>query len=237
MYSKRIETLCSLLFPVDTFADIGCDHGYCTEYMLRSGLCRQATVTDISAECLQKAETLLREYIAKGVCTPLCTDGLRGVDKNTDLVLIAGMGGMEIAHILTDAGGFVPKNFVLQPMRDAAYLREVLLRRGARIERDFTFADGKFYDVIVGRAADDGGVGEGDRTEESQAEAALPYSRAELEFGRENLSRRGGDFLAYLRGEIEKKDNVLARPLSERARREVTERKEYLQGVLAGEIK
>lgn len=221
MPSKRIETLCSLLFRADTFADIGCDHGYCAAYMLRRGLCRRAIVTDISAACLKKAEDLLRGYIESGTCISLCTDGLRGVDRNTDLVLIAGMGGMEIAHILTDEGGFIPEHFVLQPMRDGAYLRRVLLARGARIERDFTFADGKFYDVITGSAA--GGT--------------PPYSAAELAFGRENLARRGEDFLRFLRAEIEKKEAVLARPLKEETRRKAEAEKEYLQGVLLGEIK
>mgnify|MGYP003307993812 CR=1 FL=1 len=38
-YGKRIDTLCSLLDKVETFADVGCDHGYCSEYMLKNGLC------------------------------------------------------------------------------------------------------------------------------------------------------------------------------------------------------
>ena len=35
-YTKRIRTLCSLLEKTDVFADVGCDHGYCTEYMLKN---------------------------------------------------------------------------------------------------------------------------------------------------------------------------------------------------------
>ena len=38
-YGKRIDTLCSLLEKTDTFADVGCDHGYCSEYMLKNELC------------------------------------------------------------------------------------------------------------------------------------------------------------------------------------------------------
>ena len=111
MYSKRIQTLCSLLFPVQTFADVGCDHGYCTEYMLKNALCAHATVTDVSADCLKKAELLLADFMTSGVCSSLCTDGLQGVSENTDLVLIAGMGGIEIVNILRQ--GFIPKHFVL----------------------------------------------------------------------------------------------------------------------------
>ena len=46
--SVRIKTLCSLLEKTDVFADVGCDHGYCTQYMLESGLCERAIFSDIS---------------------------------------------------------------------------------------------------------------------------------------------------------------------------------------------
>lgn len=219
--SGRIDTLCSSLFRVNTFADVGCDHGYCSKYMLEKGLCDTALITDISAACLKKAETLLSDYIAAGRCKALCTDGLRGVDENTDLVLIAGMGGMEIVHILTAEGGFIPKNFVLQPMRDARSVRELLLRAGAEIERDFTFYDGKFYHVITGK-----------RTGKKVA-----YTEAELVFGRENIQSPSEDFHAFLREELKKRAAVLQRPLSEKSREESEEKLRYLQGVLAGEIR
>ena len=47
--TKRIRALCAELAPCVTFADVGCDHGYCTQYMLEGNLCRSAVVSDISA--------------------------------------------------------------------------------------------------------------------------------------------------------------------------------------------
>lgn len=217
---RRIEILCSLLFKTEFFADVGCDHGYCTEYMLKNGLCERAIVTDVSAECLSKAETLLADYLRSGVCTSLCTDGLNGVPKDVSLVLISGMGGMEIKKILSE--GFLPKSFLFQPMRDSRALRDYLLERGARIERDFTFfAEGKFYDVISGRSS--GGT-------ES-------YSEAEKEFGRENIQKRGEDFLAFLRSEINKTTGFLTREMSEESRRALEKKLTFYQGVLSSEIK
>lgn len=221
MYSKRIQTLCSLFFPVERFADIGCDHGYCSEYMLKNKLCNEAIVTDVSAECLKKAEILLSEYIREGSCVSLCTNGLQGVDPSVDLVLIAGMGGIEIVNILTANEGFIPNNFILQPMRDSESVRRLLLRSGAKIERDFTFFDGKFYNVITGKKS--GGTS--------------PYSQAEFIFGRENIRKRSEDFLRFLTEEIQKKKAILTRPLKERDRLATEEKLYYLQGVLDGEIK
>ena len=58
-YGKRIDTLCSFLTPAKVFADVGCDHGYCTEYMLKNGLCEKAIFSDVSKGSLAKAEKLL----------------------------------------------------------------------------------------------------------------------------------------------------------------------------------
>ena len=70
--AKRIRTLCGELLPCDRFADVGCDHGYCTQFMLENGLCRFAVVSDISAGSLAKAERLLAAYIRAGSVRSVC---------------------------------------------------------------------------------------------------------------------------------------------------------------------
>lgn len=223
-YGKRIDTLCSLLSPVSLFADVGCDHGYCTEYMLKNGLCERAIVSDISKGSLEKAQTLLASYLAAGVATAVLGGGFVGVPKDVDEVLIAGMGGGEIVGILSDKKfGFMPKRFVFQPMHDAPKLRRYILENGGYIERDFTFEDGKFYDVIVGGRA--GG-----------AFASLPYSDAEYEFGRENLKDRPQAFLKRVKKFLKDMDKYLSAPtLQEKSREEIEARKKKLQEVLNGE--
>jgi tRNA A22 N-methylase len=143
---------------------------------------------------------------------------LQGVPKEVNLVLIAGMGGMEMTHILAEA---LPERFVLQPMRDSAAVRKLLLAKGACIERDFTFfAEGKFYDAIAGKR--EGGT--------------KAYTQAEILFGRENILQRGEDFLGALREKIQKQENILSRPLNEETRKGAEEKLQYLKEVLCGEI-
>ena len=174
-YSKRIDMLCSLLTKAKTFADVGCDHGYCSEYMLKNDLCERAILSDISKGSLQKAETLLADYIEEGRAVSVLGNGFYGVPADTEEVLIAGMGGCEIVDILSDCQyGFMPIRFVFQPMHDGEKLRRYILENGGEIERDFTFEDGKFYDVICGKRAEHGGQ-------------VCDYSDDECEFGRENL--------------------------------------------------
>ena len=223
-YGKRIDTLCSLLKAAPLFADVGCDHGYCTEYMLKNGLCEHAIVSDISKGSLEKAQTLLASYLAQGKATAVLGGGFVGVPNTVDQVLIAGMGGGEIVGILSDKKfGFMPKRFVFQPMHDSAKLRKYILENGGYIERDFTFEDSKFYDVIVG--------GKADATHES-----APYSNDEYEFGRDNLKQRPQAFLKRVKKLLKNMDKYLSVPtLQEQSRTELEKRKEKLQEVLNGE--
>lgn len=225
-YSKRIETLCALLKRTTTFADVGCDHGYCSEYMLKNGLCEFAILSDISKGSLQKATTLLREYVNAGKAKGVLGNGFVGVPKDTEEVLIAGMGGEEIVAILShERYGFMPQKFVFQPMLNPDKLRAYILENGGFIERDYTFrADGKFYDVIVGR-------------KRGKDEPRQIYDEWQTEFGRDNLAERGEAFLARVARRLTDIDGFLAREgLQEKSREELLQRKERLQRVLNNEI-
>jgi len=225
-YGKRIDTLCSHLRKATLFADVGCDHGYCSEYMLKNGLCERAILSDISKGSLQKAERLLGEYIKNGKATSVLGNGFFGVPKTADEVLIAGMGGAEIVQILSHPTyGFIPEYFVLQPMHDSELLRRFLIERGANIIKDYTFEDGKFYDVIVGENAKSRGQG-------------FDYSENDYEFGRENLKSRPSAFLKRTEKLLKDTERYLLREnLQEKSKESLLERKRRLQGVLSGEIK
>ena len=231
-YGKRIDTLCSLLTPCKTFADVGCDHGYCSEYMLKNQLCERAILSDVSKGSLAKAESLLAPFIRAGKAVSVLGDGFFGVPKDTEQVLIAGMGGSEIVHILSDKQyGFMPARFVFQPMHDGEKLRRYILANGGYIHRDFTFFDGKYYEVIVGGAL----AFEGQEADEN---VMKPYTDAEYEFGRENLLVMGESFVTRMQKLIANIDKYLAEPsLGKESKAELQQRKQRLQGVLQGEIK
>ena len=151
--TERIKILCAHLRPAETFADVGCDHGYMSEYMLKNGLCGKLYFSDVSKGSLEKAKKRLATYVAEGKAVGVLGDGFYGIPHDTEEVLIAGMGGSEIVDILShEKYGFLPRRFVFQPMLDGEKLRRYLIARGAYLERDYTFeSDGKPYDCIVGR--------------------------------------------------------------------------------------
>lgn len=180
----RFEKIISELALCKTFADVGCDHGYVAYEMLQSGKCEFVYITDISAECLKKAENLLSEEF-DGKFKAIVTDGLKNVPK-TEQVLIAGMGGELICDILKNAD-FLPERLVLQPMKNAEKVRDTLIKLGYKLIKDYTFIDEKYYDVIVCEKGKDS------------------YTQDELIFGRDNLRYKSQPF----RQVIEKKIQVL----------------------------
>lgn len=205
--SVRLERICSHLTQAESFADIGCDHGYCTQYMLENDLCERAYISDISRGSLQKAERLLQAHIQAGRCKAICADGMQGLPEACELVLIAGMGGEEIIRILD---GRIPPRFVLQPMKNSDKVRAFLLANGCKITADYTFFDGKYYDLIAG----EGGGGDS-------------YSDFELLFGRDNLKNPGKDFIAMVREEQAKLRAFLAAPDMSRENRDALRARLY----------
>lgn len=179
--SGRLETIVSALDETAVFADVGCDHGYCSREMLKRGKCRFAYLTDLSAESLKKADDLLKSEFA-GRYRALVANGLAGVPF-ADEVLIAGMGGEEMISILS-AAPFSPEKLILQPMKNAEKVRAYLIKHGYKPIIDYTFADGKFYDLIKAERG------------------TCSYSEDELRFGRDNLLRRGEDFVRMIEGKI-----------------------------------
>ncbi len=209
----RIEELCALIENCESFADVGCDHGYVSRHVLKSGKCANVLITDVSAKCLSKAETLLSEYIESGSCRSVCCDGLALVPEETELVLIAGMGGEEIIKILTE--GFIPRKFVFQPMKNAPKLRKFLLDNGCKITYDGVFKAQKFYFVIKGE----------------RAGKSADYSPAGLEFGRDSI---GGDVLKeYAQAELEKNRTRLEKCVDGVQRGKISEKIKLLTEVLS----
>ncbi len=225
-YSKRLDLLCSLLTKTDVFADVGCDHGFCSEYMLKNELCDKVIFSDVSKGSLAKAERLLESYVAEGKAQGVLGDGFFGVPDTVGEVLIAGMGGSEIISILSDKKyGFMPKRFVFQPMLNADKLRRYILENGGYIERDFTFKDNKFYDVLIGGRRNAG-------------ETAETYSEAEYEFGKENLEKRPTAFIERCEKLLRNVEKYLQDPaLQETGREELLKKKERLEGVLSGAVR
>lgn len=172
-------------------ADIGCDHGYLSIYLVENGLCDFVYACDINEKPLSVARENIAGRAEKNGILPSERiavekhDGLEGLSgKGIDRVVICGMGGEVIAGILEKSPEFHTDGvrYVLQPMSRETELRTWLMDNGFVIRDETLVRDaGRVYTVMLaGKGRED-----------------VPYSMSELYLGRENI-RKGGEFLPEL---------------------------------------
>ena len=130
-------------------ADVGTDHGYLPAALLLTGKIRSAIAADLGSQPLDRARQTAERW---GVTMDLrrC-DGLEAVSpEEADTVVIAGMGGETILHILENAPWTRSGTLLLlQPMSLAEALRPWLAAHGYRIRRERLVLDrGTIYPVI-----------------------------------------------------------------------------------------
>lgn len=149
----RLQLLADLVPQGARVADIGTDHGYLPVWLLQRGRIAAAIAADIGEDPLQHARRTAEEYGVDGINFRLC-DGLKGIGSDeVDTVVIAGMGGETIIHILsaapwTKVTGAV--TLLLQPMTKAGELRRWLSDNGYCFTDERLVWDKDFlYPVLV----------------------------------------------------------------------------------------
>ena len=129
----RLQLLADLVPAGSRLADIGTDHGYLPVHLIQRGRITQAIAADVGYEPLQHAIRTAEEYDVDGIDFRLC-DGLKGIDAaEVDTIVIAGMGGETIIHILSAAPWAAEPGrctLLLQPMTKAGELRRWLADNG-----------------------------------------------------------------------------------------------------------
>ena len=152
--SKRLRAVYDAVGECACVCDVGCDHGQLCVQLLLDGKAQNAIAVDISAPSLEKARALAKEMGVHLRCR--LGDGLQPVESHeADTVVIAGMGGMEIGHIL-GAVDYRPRRLVLLPHRDGEHVRKLLYVLGYAVQHDRLVADGRhYYRLLVAEALEE----------------------------------------------------------------------------------
>jgi len=168
----RLAAIAALVPFGARLADVGTDHGLLPLFLLRENRISSAVATDIRPGPLSRAESNAEALGENRLRCVLC-DGLSGLPAGAaDTVVIAGMGGENIAQILraapwTHTGTLL----LLQPMSRPEELRSALIEMQIKINRELLVRDaGRIYPILCAR----GGT-------------PAPHSRAELLTGRYEL--------------------------------------------------
>lgn len=193
--TERIKKIIELIPDSQTLADIGCDHGYVSLGALESGKTKKVIFSDVSCECLKKAQSNLREYTNNGSAFGIVSDGFNTLPL-VETAVIAGMGGEEIVKIISSCNN-LPDNLLLQPMKNTEKVREVAVELGYKIILDRVYYfDKKYYDFILLKKGKD------------------TLSKDEILFGRTNLETLNADFLNRLKEQKKLLEKVLESNIS-----------------------
>ena len=157
--SPRLLACCAYINAGDRVADVGTDHGYLGIYLLQRGLASWVYATDLREKPLQKARENSRRFGVGERMTFFCTPGLRGVSRDFDTLVCAGMGADTICEILREAPWLKTGAYrlILQCQSSGSDLRRFLAGNGWTIRRESLVRDGRFlYTVMEVLAGDPG---------------------------------------------------------------------------------
>lgn len=150
--SKRLETIASFVPEGSRIADIGTDHGYIPIHLVQEGKAKHAIAMDVREGPLLRAQAHIQEAGLQTQVEVRLSDGLLKLEENeADCVVIAGMGGELMIHILEagrDLWESIPY-WVLSPHSELDKVRRFLEEQEFFIERETMIKEeGKYYTVM-----------------------------------------------------------------------------------------
>ncbi len=148
----RLEGCASFVRNGKVPADIGTDHAYLPIWLVSSGIVPRAFASDINEEPIKSAKRNIEKCGLSEKVTTFTANGLDLIPPDdVDDIIIAGMGGDNIAAILSSAEWLKNPRYrlILQPMSRASNLREYLYRNRFEIKEEKAVCEaGRIYTVI-----------------------------------------------------------------------------------------
>lgn len=150
--SKRLQMVAAQVLSGGVLADIGCDHGFTSIYLVSSGQVGKAIAMDVREGPLERAASHVADSGLQEQIELRLSDGTDQLQPGeADTILISGMGGALMEQILR-AHPEVTKTaqeLVLSPQSEVYRIRTCLHEMGFRIAREDMVQDmGKYYVVL-----------------------------------------------------------------------------------------
>ncbi len=133
--------------PGARVADVGCDHGYLSIYLLREQIASFTAALDLREGPLNRARANAARFGVEDRMLFARSDGLAALGPGTvDTVVIAGLGGDAIAGILARCPWARDERltYILQPQSSGNDLRRWLGENGFAIRREALVRDAGF---------------------------------------------------------------------------------------------
>lgn len=149
--SDRLLACANFVAPGARVADVGCDHGYLSIYLLSQGIASSVIASDVAEGPLQSALRNARKYGVKEKISFYLSDGVRSIPNDFDTLICAGMGADTIVSILEAAPWLKSETYrlILQCQSKTPQLRRYLSENGWRITEETVLRDGRFLYTIM----------------------------------------------------------------------------------------
>ena len=150
--SDRLLACAGFIKKGSRVADIGCDHGYLSLYLLQQGIASSVIASDINEGPLQSAVRNARKFGFSEKISFYLSNGVRNIPRDFDTLVCAGMGADTMMSIISDAYNWLadPRyTLILQCQSKRPELRQWLYDKGFRINRETLAKDGKFVYSIM----------------------------------------------------------------------------------------
>lgn len=150
--SKRLETIASLVPFGARVCDVGCDHGYLSIDLTKSGKSPFVIAADVREKPLNKAKLNAKRLNAANIDFRL-SNGFSAINSDEfEVAVIAGIGAEIIVGILKNAEEMIKSKkptLIFQPTTSPEILREYLYTNGFSIETEIpVFENEKLYSVM-----------------------------------------------------------------------------------------
>lgn len=157
--TNRLSLAASMVRRGSIVCDVGTDHAYLPSYLVMNDICPSALACDIGELPLWSAKKTIEKYGLSDRIQLILSDGLERVAAGSfDDLVIAGMGGDTIVHIISNAPWLKDARYrlILQPMTHSEDVRRLLFENGFSISREECIDEGqKTYLAIMAQYSGD----------------------------------------------------------------------------------
>lgn len=194
--SFRMKQVADMVEPCHTAADIGCDHGYVSIYLIEQGIVERMIAMDVRSGPLSRARANVCQKQMQERIQCRLSDGLDGLEAGeADTIVIAGMGGPLMIGILERGTEkrLGTETLVLQPQSDIPEVRRYLHRIGYEpVQEEMLCEDGKYYTVI-----------------KAKRQEPRKWNAMEYQYGKCLLEKRSQVLYQYLKKEYQQLEKLM----------------------------
>lgn len=229
--SNRLMAAAALVTEGNRLADVGTDHGYVPIYLLEQKKIPSAIAMDVNAGPLERAKEHIALYGLGDYIQTRLSDGVAALAPGeADTILVAGMGGGLVMHILEEGKEICKQvsELVLQPQSELERVREYLIAEGYEtIQEDMILEDDKFYPMMKVHYVTP------EQTKEDFQKMSAKQQRLHCLYGGMLLQKKHPVLKIYLEKEAEQYleiyENLRKQPVSEK----ITQRIQEVEQILA----